>query len=179
MNIQRLRVPIGFAFGAIYIYLSTPSPALLILGVSVAAVGLGLRIWAAGHLQKFVRLATSGPYRWTRNPLYLGSLILGSGFMIASAHPILLIAFVVLFFGVYVPVMRREEKELQSAYGLDYEQYRDRVPLFVPLPGKNLGHRESTGGTFLWTNVANNREYKAVLGFTLLTAFLYLKMVWL
>ncbi|HEU4837195.1 MAG TPA: methyltransferase, partial [Pyrinomonadaceae bacterium] len=82
--IQRWRVPLGFLCGAAFIFFARPTPRALLIGASVSVLGLALRAWAAGHIRKNAQLATSGPYAFTRNPLYLGSFLLGLGFTIAS-----------------------------------------------------------------------------------------------
>ncbi len=174
--IQRIRVPAGFLFTALFLYLAHPTAARMAAGLALAAVGLAVRVWAAGHLRKWSGLAVGGPYRWTRNPLYLGSFVMGTGFGIASGRPGLLAAFLVLFALVYLPVMRREEGELVEAYGGEFEEYRRRVPLFVPIPGRSLP--QARGGNFTWERVVYNREYQAVAGFLLLAAALVAKMSW-
>ncbi len=178
MNLQRLRVPIGFAFGALYLYFASPAPRWFAPGVLLAGVGLALRVWAAGYLEKWVGLAISGPYRWTRNPLYLGSFVMGLGFCAASARPFLLAVFAILFPAVYLPVMRREEEELRAAYTAEFEIYRKQVPLFVPVaaPPSPSGRRQQE--RFSWSRVWKNREYMAIIGFAVVTVFLYLKMGW-
>ncbi len=84
--IQRWRVPLGFLSAAIFIVLARPTPRALLIGAGVSLIGLGIRAWAAGHIRKNAELATSGPYAFTRNPLYLGSFFLGLGFTIASGR---------------------------------------------------------------------------------------------
>ena len=87
---QRWRVPLGFACAAVFIVLARPTRLSLAAGGGVALVGLALRAWASGHIRKNDRLAVSGPYAHTRNPLYLGSFILGLGFTVAAASSPLL-----------------------------------------------------------------------------------------
>src|SRR5258705_13759457 len=91
--IQRWRVPLGFACAAVFFLLAKPSPATLLVGASVSLLGLSIRAWAAGHIRKNQELATSGPYAYTRNPLYLGSFLLGLGFTIASGRWLVAILF--------------------------------------------------------------------------------------
>lgn len=172
MNVQRIRVPVGFLFAAAYLWFARPSPEAAAVGCSIAAVGLAMRAWAAGHLEKWRRLAHSGPYRRTRNPLYLGSFIMGLGFMLAGNALWLTALYITLFAALYWPVMRREEGELRQAYGQDFEDYRRRVPLFFPLL-KRFPGRE---GGFSWQRFKDNREYKAVLGYGILVAIILVKM---
>src|SRR5215216_1430194 len=130
--IQRWRVPLGFLCGAAFIFFARPTPRALLIGASVSLLGLALRAWAAGHIRKNAQLATSGPYAYTRNPLYLGSFLLGVGFTIASGQPWLALPFAALFLGIYYPVMRVEAADLAEMFGEDYANYSRAVPLFLP-----------------------------------------------
>src|SRR5260370_35486531 len=105
---QRWRVPLGFACAALFFVLSRPRPLTLIVGGVIALPGLALRAWAIGHLRKNDALAVTGPYAYTRNPLYLGSFLIGVGFTIASGRFVLGFLFAALFLGIYVPFMRVE-----------------------------------------------------------------------
>ena len=177
MSVQQIRVPAGFLFGLLFLFYSRPFPHTLEAGLLVALLGLGLRIWAAGHLEKWQKLAVRGPYRFTRNPLYLGSFLMGLGFTLASSRVVLFVLFLLIFSLLYVPVMKREENELSELYGEDYRRYRQRVSLFFP--GKPLSLSESQGGVpFQWNQVWNNREYNALLGFLGFSLFLYLRLKW-
>jgi hypothetical protein len=98
----------------------------------VSLLGLALRAWAAGHIRKNAQLATSGPYAFTRNPLYLGSFLLGLGFTIASGRLLLGVLFAALFLGIYLPVMRVEASHMAELFGSEFETYRRSVPLFFP-----------------------------------------------
>ena len=174
--LQKIRVPIGFAFAAFYAVFSHPTPNRMWAGIGVAALGLLLRLWATGHLRKHKELCISGPYRHTRNPLYLGSFLVGFGFSVAAANYWILLIFVILFFAVYAPVMRREEKELIQAYGASYEEYQRTVPQFLP---SFHPFRSSSPRNFSWSQLILNREYNAVLGFVTVCVFLLVKLKWL
>src|SRR5678816_4501264 len=130
--IQRWRVPLGFLCCAAFIFFARPTPRALLIGASVSLLGLALRAWAAGHIRKNAQLATSGPYAFTRNPLYLGSFLLGLGFTIASGRLLLGLLFAALFLGIYLPVMRVEASTMAELFGGEYETYRRAVPLFFP-----------------------------------------------
>ena len=84
--VQRIRVPTGMAFALTFLYFSHPRQDLFLAGLGPALAGLGVRIWAAGHIEKGSQLAASGPYQRTRNPLYFGSFLIGLGFTLASAQ---------------------------------------------------------------------------------------------
>src|SRR5437870_10434484 len=120
---QRWRVPLGFLCGALFIWFARPTWRTLLIGGSVAIIGLALRAWSAGHIRKNDALATSGPYAFTRNPLYLGSFLLGLGFTVAAARWVLGAVFVALFLGIYLPVMRVEASTLAQLFGETYRNY--------------------------------------------------------
>ena len=164
--VQRMRVTAGFGLLAAFLYFATPEPWTLIAGLPVAAVGLLLRAWAAGHLAKNETLAVSGPYSFTRNPLYLGSLIAAMGLALAGASVFLAILFPVVFLLVYYPVMEQEEQHLLNLFP-DYEAYAKRVPLLLP-----TGARYGPVSGFQWRLWRRNEEYKAFLGFLVAVAYL-------
>src|SRR4026207_2561978 len=130
--IQRWRVPLGFICGAAFIFFARPTPRALLIGASVSLIGLALRAWAAGHIRKNAQLATSGPYAFTRNPLYLGSFLLGLGFTIAPGRPRPALAPAGIFSGISMPVMRVEASAMTQLFGSQYETYKRSVPLFFP-----------------------------------------------
>src|SRR5713226_1123621 len=110
---RRIRVPLGFLFAALYLLLARPTWRSIVLGSIVVLPGLGIRALASGHVRKNEALATSGPYAYTRNPLYLGSLLMGLGFCVAARSWWVGVALVVMFFAIYVPVIWDEEAFLR------------------------------------------------------------------
>jgi hypothetical protein len=162
-SIQRWRVPLGFLCAVVFFVLAKPTPTALVIGGGVSILGLALRGWAAGHIYKNAQLATSGPYSYTRNPLYLGSFLLGLGFTVASGRWILGLVFAALFLGIYFPVMRVEATSLGQIFGDEYERYRQAVPLFFPrLTPYRVG---SSGATRFNADLyMRYREYRAALG---------------
>lgn len=170
----RWRVPLGFALGAAYLVFCQPTLRLLLAGAAVGFAGLALRAWSAGCLQKNQRLATSGPYSYTRNPLYLGSSLLGLGFAVAGGSWILGAAFLLFFVAVYWPVILREETFLRGEFGDAYDQYASAVPLFIPRIARHSPGQED----FRWGLYRKNREYEAALGYVAGILFLALK-IWL
>ena len=128
----RWRVPLGFLLGVAYLVFCRPTVKLLLAGGAVAAAGVALRAFAAGHLVKNQSLAMSGPYAYTRNPLYLGSALMGAGFALAGGNWILALACVLLFAGIYWPVIRREEEYLRREFGEVYDQYAQQCSPFPP-----------------------------------------------
>ena len=130
---KRLRLPLGFIFGIGYLIFARPTPLTLAVGGIIALVGVIVRGWASGHISKNERLATSGPYAHTRNPLYFGSFLIAAGFAIA-AHWALLLVVVAFFVLVYAPTMQRERANIAGRFPREYELYAANVPAFVPRP---------------------------------------------
>jgi len=170
---QRWRVPLGFALAAVFILVARPSRLSLAGGLPIALAGLLLRARAAGHIRKNDVLATSGPYRFTRNPLYLGSILLGAGFVIAAHAWVLAVLATAMLVGIYIPVIREEERYLTARFGNDFEAYRTRVPRLLPRLWPAAG---SASGRFSIALYRRHREYNALLGFAALTAVLLVKL---
>ena len=164
--VQRWRVPLGFACGAVFFYFARPRLVVLFIGGGIAIMGLALRAWAAGHIRKNDALATSGPYAYTRNPLYLGSFILGLGFTISSGRPWLGLLFAALFLGIYLPVMRVEATTMVQLFGEDYTRYANDVPLFFPRL-KRYKDQKTEGTKFDPSLYFRYREYQAAAGLVL------------
>lgn len=179
--VQRWRVPLGFLCAGIFLLLSKPRPLTLAAGGAVALLGLALRAWSAGHIRKNAELATSGPYAHTRNPLYLGSLVMGLGFTVAASGTwwmFLLFAslFAALFLGIYLPVMRVEAMTLAELFGEAYVRYARAVPLLFPrLTPYHSGDGPAT--RFDAALYLRYREYRAALGTFLAWCVLALKAV--
>jgi protein-S-isoprenylcysteine O-methyltransferase Ste14 len=171
--VARWRVPFGFALGLAYLVFAQPTLPLLIAGSMVALVGLGIRAYAAGCLEKDRSLATDGPYAYTRNPLYLGSLFIGIGLVLAGAQWALGVAFVIFFLFVYGPVMRREERNLRQLFGQEYKEYAALTPLLFPYrkPSRPRGKK------FEWSRYRRNREYEAAMGYLIGVIFLIAKFL--
>ena len=147
---------------------------MLLIGASVSLLGLAVRAWAAGHIRKNAQLATSGPYAFTRNPLYLGSFLLGLGFTIASGRWWLGLLFAALFLGIYFPVMRVEASTLGQLFGKEYEVYKESVPLFFPrlTPFRQIDRERVKFDGSLYLRY---REYRAALGLVIAWGLLLIK----
>jgi protein-S-isoprenylcysteine O-methyltransferase Ste14 len=158
----RLRVPLGWALGLVALLLARPNIASLAAGLAIAALGEGLRVWAAGHLNKWKGLTRSGPYAWTRNPLYVGSFLIGVGFSVATARWEIGLLLVAFFVGVYLPVMKAEAARLAEQYPAAYPGYAHQVPLVIPWPRR--GESAAQEGSFSWKKVVENREHVTVAG---------------
>src|SRR4051812_5520472 len=152
-----------------------PAAATLVVGALIALVGLAIRAWASGHIRKASELAVSGPYAYTRNPLYVGSFVLGVGFTIAANVWWLAILFCILFLGIYVPVMRVEAEDMRRIFGSEYEEYEQKVSMFIPYG--NVWKR--TNREFDFQLYLRYREYRAALGAVLAIAALTVKAYFL
>src|SRR5438270_4489287 len=127
----RSRVPLGFVFAAAYLWFAQPMWPSLFAGFAIAAVGILVRALASGHIRKNAALATTGPYAYTRNPLYLGSIIIALGFIAAARNIWIGLAAIAMFAFIYLPVIAAEEKYLRSAFP-GYDDYAGHVPRFLP-----------------------------------------------
>lgn len=160
--VARSRVAAGFVVAAAAFWLARPSWGSLAAGAGVGLAGACLRGWAAGHLEKGVEVTTSGPYRWMRHPLYVGSTLLGLGFAAAARHPVAA-GLVVLYLAVSLSLAARfEEARLRAELGDAYDRYA----------------RGSAGaGARRWSfaRAARNREGQAVAGLLAALALLGLK----
>lgn len=171
--VQKHRVTIGFMMGLLFLYLSRPNLRLFSLGIIIILLGLALRFWAAGYLHKATKLTTSGPYGYTRNPLYLGSFLWASGFMVAGGNLVAAIAVVSAFVFIYLPTMRREEAELRNGFREQFDRYASHVPLFLP---RLKPYTEMDKTRFSLLQVLRNREQNAMMGCAVAVFLIYLKL---
>ncbi len=128
---RRVRVPLGFVFAVFYFWLARPTWRSIALGAVIVVPGLLIRALASGHVRKNESLATSGPYAYTRNPLYLGSLLIGVGFAVAARSWWVGIALVAMFLAIYLPVIKSEETFLREKFP-EFEEYARQVPRMFP-----------------------------------------------
>jgi protein-S-isoprenylcysteine O-methyltransferase Ste14 len=171
---RRIRVPLGFIFAILYFWLAKPSVRWMLLGSVPVIAGLLIRALASGHLRKNEQLARTGPYAYTRNPLYLGSLVLAAGFVMAARSWWIAVAAAVFFVVIYLPVIGSEETFLRQHFP-EFEEYARRVPRLLP----RLAAAGRGDGSFSWDLYRKHREYNALLGSIVLLAALVAKMVWL
>ncbi|HKO97304.1 MAG TPA: isoprenylcysteine carboxylmethyltransferase family protein [Pyrinomonadaceae bacterium] len=162
---------------ALFLLFARPTVRTLIAGACVSIPGLLLRAWAAGHIRKNAELATSGPYAFTRNPLYLGSFLLGLGFTISSGRWQLGVLFALLFLGIYLPVMRVESATLAELFGESFKKYAAAVPLFLPRLSPYRGEVSQAG--FDKSLYLRYREYRAALGLLIAWCLMALKAFYL
>ena len=168
---RRIRVPLSFLLAALYCWLAQPTWLSLAVAGAVIAVGLAIRASASGHIRKDRELTTSGPYAYTRNPLYLGSLVMGIGFAIASRSIWIVIALIILLAAIYWPLMRAEEHYLRAHFP-GYDDYARAVPRLLP------SFRAHAGGGFSAALYLKHREYQALVGAVAVLFFLIAKILW-
>lgn len=171
---RRIRVPLGFLFAVLYFWLARPSWRSMALSAILIVPGLLIRALASGHVRKNESLAISGPYAYTRNPLYLGSLLIGLGFAVAARSCWVGVALVVMFVAIYVPVIRDEEAFLRKTFP-DFEQYTQRVPRMLPSLTPHSSDQEASAG-FSIDLYLKHREYNALLGALGMIAMLILRI---
>ena len=159
--VARLRVPSGFLIVIVFGWLSHPTYESLLIGLPISLCGLALRAWAAGCLAKNRELATGGPYAYTRNPLYIGTLLVAAGLVAASRNLWLGILFAAVFVLIYLPVIQLEEQHLRSLFP-DYQTYAERVPALFPrlTPASSRNPQPFRLSLYL-----KNQEYQAGAGF--------------
>lgn len=170
---RRIRVPLGFVFAALYIWLAHPTWRSIILGSGIAIVGLVIRAVASGHVRKNEQLTTTGPYAYTRNPLYLGSLIIGVGFTLDSRSWIIAAIAAAMLVVIYIPVIRSEEAFLRAHFP-EFDDYCRNVPRLFP----RLKLAEGSAGSFSAHLYWKHREYNAALGAAAIVAVLIIKVLW-
>jgi protein-S-isoprenylcysteine O-methyltransferase Ste14 len=171
---RRIRMPLGFAFAVPYFWLARPNWRFIAFGAVVILSGLLIRALASGHVRKNEALATSGPYAYTRNPLYLGSLLMGVGFAVAARSWWVGVALVVMFFAIYLPVILGEEAFLRQRFP-EFEEYARRVPRMFPRVVTGPGENEAPAG-FSLDLYRKHREYNALVGALAMMAGLILKL---
>jgi protein-S-isoprenylcysteine O-methyltransferase Ste14 len=157
---------------AFYFSYSHPTPGAVVVGALIAFAGLFIRAWATGHLRKNDELVVTGPYAFTRNPLYFGSFLLGLGFCIAGRNLWILMVFLAGFTLLYSNVIQQELRNLRTLFPEEYDRYQRRVPLFFP----RLQFRGRETGHFSLERYRRNREYQALLGFLAALGLLIIKL---
>jgi protein-S-isoprenylcysteine O-methyltransferase Ste14 len=172
---RRIRVPLGFLFAVLYFWLAHPTWRSIALGAVSIIPGLLIRALASGHVRKNEALATSGPYAYTRNPLYLGSLLMGLGFAGAARSWWVGLALIVMFFAIYIPVIRDEEAFLRQKFP-EFEDYMRRVPRMLPRLTPYSGSTDESGG-FSLELYLKHREWNALLGVVGMMAALIVRLM--
>lgn len=171
---RRIRVPMGFVFAAVFLWLARPGVESLAVSVLLVAPGVWLRGYAAGYVKKNAEVTTTGPYAFTRNPLYLGSMLIAFGFALAARSLWIALALAVLFAVIYIPVIRSEEEYLRSKFAA-YDAYAARVPRLIPRLRAEPAEGDAGGG-FSVELYRKHREYNALIGAAAIYAALTLKI---
>jgi protein-S-isoprenylcysteine O-methyltransferase Ste14 len=168
--VARLRVPSGFLIVAVFAWFSSPTRNSLLMGAPISLLGLALRAWAAGCLAKDQKLATGGPYAYTRNPLYIGTLLVAAGLSLAARSILLGALFAAVFTLVYLPVIQNEQQHLRRLFP-EYAEYAARVPALWP----RLTPFVRNSNPFRMTLYLKNQEFQAGAGFAAGMLFLIWK----
>lgn len=162
--LARRRVSLGFVVAVAAVLLADPTWSSWRTGLAIAAIGEAVRVWAAGHLEKSREVTRSGPYRWTRHPLYVGSSIIALGIVIASRSLVLAVLAAAYMIATIAAAVRAEESFLRRAFGDAYDRYRRSEG--VPMPRR-----------FSIERAVRNREYRAIVGLAAGFGLLAIKMV--
>lgn len=152
--IKTHRTRISGVFGVICLLIAEPTQSSLLYGLALILPGECIRIWSSGHIHKNQILTVTGPYSLSRNPLYVGSFILGTGFMVAMGVIWLAVAFLVFFAAVYWFTIKWEEDKLARTFPGGWEDYKRSVPRFLPFFRLPQYHP----GEFSWTQTVKHRE---------------------
>jgi protein-S-isoprenylcysteine O-methyltransferase Ste14 len=171
--LNRLRVRVGLFIAIAVVLLARPTWRSILLGILISLFGLAIRAWASGHLRKEKTLAVSGPYRYSRNPLYVGNLLLGIG-IVVGALSWWVLGLSVIYYGVFYPlIIRRERDRMRELFPQQYEEYGKKVPLFFPSIRKHLPAK----GKFICSLYKQNKEYRALQGTVLIWLVLAAKLI--
>lgn len=162
--LARWRVFLGFVCSAIVLWLATPSSASLLIGGAIAIAGESIRLWAAGHLEKSKEVTQSGPYRYTRHPLYLGSSVIGIGLAIVANNIIVFVIVIAYLALTLTAAMRSEETHLREKFGDAYDAYAQR-------------RAPKVERSFSWQRAVYNREHHTIAGLLGGLVFLAVKMM--
>lgn len=171
---RRIRVPMGFVLALFYLWIARPTWTSIGMGTLIAVPGMLLRALASGHVKKNEELTTSGPYAYTRNPLYLGSCIMAVGFALAAQSGWVLLVMVLMFLAIYVPVIRAEEVFLRQKFP-NFEEYAQKVPRLLPRLRAYAGKSGAFSHQLYW----QHHEYNAILGTAAVMATLAAKLLWI
>ena len=157
-TLARFRVALGFVSGVLVLVLAQPTGRSLTVGMSIAALGEAVRIWAAGHLRKSREVTVSGPYRWVAHPLYVGSSVMGVGLAIASASVPVAVLIAIYLAATLTAAIKSEEAFLRRTFGDQYDLYRSGVA------AKRRERGAVSRRAFSLRQAIANREYRAVAG---------------
>jgi protein-S-isoprenylcysteine O-methyltransferase Ste14 len=162
---RRIRVPLGFVFAGVFLWLARPTGKTMLLSLLLVVPGVWLRAYAAGYVRKNAELTFTGPYAYTRNPLYLGSMLIAFGFAAAAASWIILISLALLFAAIYIPTIKDEELYLRKHFA-GFDEYAAKVPRLLPrlTAAEFPANENASRGRFSWQQWQHHREYNALMG---------------
>src|ERR1700722_10763543 len=162
---RRIRVPLGFVFAGVFLWLAEPTWQTMLLSLLLVVPGLWLRAYAAGYVRKNAELTRTGPYAYTRNPLYLGSMMIAFGFAVGAARWVILIVLAGLFAVIYLPTIRSEESYLREHFA-GFDEYAAKVPRLLPrmTAAAFPANENASGGSFSAVQWGHHREYNALMG---------------
>lgn len=164
--LARYRVTLGFVVGVICFALARPTWNTFFYGAAIAIPGELLRLWAAGHIDKGREITRSGPYRFVRHPLYLGSTIMALGFALASGSMVVVLLVMTYMVATLAAAMLTEERALDEKFQGAYSAYKE-------------GRAQAVERPFTWARVVANREYRGAAGLVLGLAFLAIRLAFL
>lgn len=170
----------GFVFAAVFLWLARPGWRSLALSLVLVIPGLWLRGYAAGYVKKNAELTTTGPYAYTRNPLYLGSMLIAGGFAAAAWNWMILAVLVALFAAIYVPTIQSEESYLRAHFA-GFGAYAQKVPRLLPrlTAAPMTGDGPDAAAGFSQALYLKHREYNAAIGSGAIYLALALKLAFL
>ena len=173
---RRIRVPLGFLTAGLYLFelwRRAPQPAAIAWSLALVLPGLWLRGYAAGYVKKNQELTVTGPYAHTRNPLYLGSMLIAAGFAVALLSWLVALVLALGFAAIYVPVIASEERFLRATFP-GFDAYCGKVPRLIPrLTPARLSGSQTSAGSFSFSLYLKHREYNSGIG----AALLYLSLL--
>jgi len=171
---RRIRVPSGFVFAAVFLWLARPTWHSMLWSLLLVIPGVWLRAYAAGYVRKNAEVTTTGPYAYTRNPLYLGSILIAFGFAAAARSWIILVTLAILFALIYLPTIRSEEEYLREHFS-GFDTYAARVPRL--LPRVTPAPTEAERGRFSFIFYRQHREYNCGTGVIAIYAALAIRLI--
>jgi protein-S-isoprenylcysteine O-methyltransferase Ste14 len=175
---RRIRVPMGFVFAGVFLWLARPTWPTMLASLALVVPGLWLRGYASGYVKKNAELAITGPYAYTRNPLYLGSMLIAFGFAAAAASWMILVSLAVLFAAIYLPTIQSEEAYLREHFP-GFDAYAARVPRLLPRLSAATASGEVAAGSFSRDLYRNHREYNSTIGAVAIYVALAVRLVFL
>lgn len=170
--ISHNRILVSLLLGGAFWFFSTPTFFSIAIGFPFVILGEAIRTWSSGHIRKNQELATTGPYAFTRNPLYLGNGVMGFGFVLMARSAWLLLLFIFCFILIYRFTIRREEEKLSAKFGFQFALYSESVPRFFP----RLRAWRQPEAAFNWGLVVKHREHRTWLGILVVLVLMIIRV---